>query len=320
MEYAELGHSGIKVSRLCVGCMSFGKVFPDFHQWVLNQEQTDSVVKYALEKGINFFDTANCYSHGTSEEFLGNALKKFTARDKVVIATKVYFNEGKLTRKAILTECDASLKRLGTDYIDLYIIHRFDYGTPVEETMEALDSLVKAGKVRALGASAMYAYQFYTMQVEAEKNGWTQFTSMQNHYNAIYREDEREMIPLCRQMNVALTPYSPLAAGRLSRSEWKTDSARSRTDTTAAEKYDSTEEQDKKIALRIQKTAEKYGTSMTAVALSWLFAKGVTSALIGATKTEHFDGAASSFSLKLTDEDIKNIDELYIPHKIVGAL
>ena len=320
MEYAELGHSGIKVSRLCVGCMSFGKVFPDFHQWVLNQESTDAVVKYALEKGITFFDTANCYSHGTSEEFLGNAIGKYAARKDVVIATKVYFNEGKLSRKAILAECDASLKRLGTDYVDLYVIHRFDYGTPVEETMEALDSLVKAGKVRALGASAMYAYQFHTMQVAAEKNGWTPFTSMQHHYNAIYREDEREMIPLCRQLNVALTPYSPLAAGRLSRTEWKTDSARSRTDTTAAGKYDSTEAQDKLIAERVRDVAEKYGTSMTSVALAWLFAKGVTSALIGATKPEHFDGAAAAFDVALTQDDINYIEELYVPHKIVGAL
>lgn len=199
--------------------MSFGKPSEDFHQWTLNPEETETVVKKALDLGINFFDTANCYSHGTSEEYLGQALKKNISRDKAIIATKVYFNEGHLSKEAINREIDGSLKRLGTDYVDLYIIHRFDYNTPIEETMEALDGLVKAGKVRALGASAMYGYQFHNMQLAAEKNGWTKFVSMQNHYNMLYREDERELIPICRQYNAALTPYSPLAAGRLARPE-----------------------------------------------------------------------------------------------------
>lgn len=208
MEYSRLGNSDIKVSRLCVGCMSFGDPRSNFHAWTLSAEESEKIVKHALDLGINFFDTANTYSAGTSEEYLGRAIKNNVARDKVVIATKVYFNEGKLSKRAILREIDSSLKRLGTDYVDLYIIHRFDYNTPIEETMEALDSLVKAGKVRALGASAMYGYQFHNMQIVAERNGFTPFSSMQNHYNLLYREDERELIQICKQQNVALTPYS----------------------------------------------------------------------------------------------------------------
>ena len=197
MKYVQLGNSEINVSQLCVGCMSFGRPSEDFHQWTLNPQETETIIRKALDLGINFFDTANVYSHGTSEEYLGQALKKNIARDKAVIATKVYFNEGHLSKEAINREIDSSLKRLGTDYVDLYIIHRFDYDTPIEETMEALDGLVKSGKVRALGASAMYGYQFHNMQLAAEKNGWTKFISMQNHYNLLYREDEREMIPVC---------------------------------------------------------------------------------------------------------------------------
>ena len=237
-----------------------------------------------------------------------------------MIATKVYFNEGKLSKSAILREADGSLKRLGTDYIDLYIIHRFDYDTPVEETMEALDSLVKAGKVRALGASAMYGYQFYNMQAAARRNGWTPFTSMQNHYNLLYREDERELIPICRQQNVALTPYSPLAAGRLSRRDWKTDTKRSQTDKTAISKYDSTQEVDYNIVLRVNELAEKYGATMTQISLAWQLAKGVTAPIIGATQAKYFDDAVGTFNLKLTPEDIVYLEELYVPHKIVGAL
>lgn len=198
MEYSKLGNSNLQVPRLCVGCMSFGDPESNFHAWTLSAEESKTLVKRALNLGINFFDTANIYSAGTSEEYLGRAIKNNVARDKVVIATKVYFNEGKLSKTAILREIDGSLKRLGTDYVDLYIIHRFDYDTPIEETMEALDSLVKAGKVRALGASAMYGYQFHNMQIAAERNGWTPFISTQNHYNLLYREDERELIPICR--------------------------------------------------------------------------------------------------------------------------
>ena len=320
MEYVKLGNTDIEVSKLCVGCMSFGVPSEDFHLWTLGYEDSSAMVKKALDLGINFFDTANVYSHGTSEEFLGRAIKEHTTRDKVVIATKVYFNEGKLSKQGIITSVDESLKRLGTDYIDLYIIHRFDYDTPIEETMETLDSLVKTGKVRALGASAMYGYQFHNMQLCADQNGWTKFVSMQNHYNLLYREDEREMIPICRQYGVSLTPYSPLAAGRLSRREWKNDSMRSTTDKTAVSKYDSTEAQDRLITARVSEIAEKHGVSMSQIAVAWLWAKGVTSPLIGATKPKYFDDIANAFNVHLTDEDISYLEELYVPHKIVGAL
>jgi aryl-alcohol dehydrogenase-like predicted oxidoreductase len=300
--------------------MSFGDPASKMHAWTLNPEESEAIIKRALDLGINFFDTANTYSGGTSEEYLGRAIRSNTARDKVVIATKVYFNEGRLSKAAILREIDGSLRRLGMDYVDLYIIHRFDYDTPIEETMEALDSLVKAGKVRALGASAMYGYQFYNMQLAAERNGWTPFVSMQNHYNLLYREDERELIPICKQQNVALTPYSPLAAGRLSRLEWETDTIRSQTDKTAVSKYDSTQQTDYTIVQRVHELAEKYGAAMTQISLAWQFAKGVTAPIVGATKAKYFDDAVGAFDLKLTETDIVCLEEPYIPHKIVGAL
>lgn len=320
MEYTKLGNSDLQVSRFCVGCMSFGDPASNFHAWTLKPEESEAIVKHALGLGINFFDTANVYSTGTSEEYLGRAIRNNVARDKVVLASKVYFNDGHLSKAAILREIDGTLKRLGTDYLDLYIIHRFDYGTPIEETMEALDSLVKAGKVRALGASAMYGYQFYNMQLAAEKNGWTPFVSMQNHYNLLYREDERELIPICTQQNVARTPYSPLAAGRLSRLEWKTDTKRSQTDQTAVSKYDSTQETDYNIVLRVNEIAEKHNATMTQIALAWQFAKSVTAPIIGATKAMYFDDAVGALNIKLTNEDISYLEELYVPHKIVGAL
>lgn len=319
MEYTKLGNSGIEISRLCLGCMSFGDPASKMHAWTLDPDQSEAIIRHALDLGINFFDTANCYSAGTSEEYLGRAIKRNVARDKVVLASKVYFNEGALSAKAIEREIEGTLRRLGTDYIDLYIIHRFDYGTPVEETMEALHKLVKAGKVRALGASAMYGYQFYNMQLAARDNGWTAFSSMQNHYNPLYREDERELIPVCRQMNVALTPYSPLAAGRCARPNWEADTMRSKTDVVAHGKYDSTEEQDKTIAARIKELADKYSATMTQVTLAWHYAKGVASPVIGATKTKYLDDAAGAFNVKLTNEDVAYIDELYVPHKITGA-
>lgn len=320
MEYSKLGNSDLEVSRLCVGCMSFGDAASHMHAWTLNAEESEALIKQALDLGINFFDTANIYSNGTSEEYLGRAIRNHVARDQVVVATKVHFNEGKLSRKAILREIDGSLQRLGTDYVDLYIIHRFDYSTPIEETMEALDSLVKAGKVRALGASAMYGYQFNNMQIAAERNGWTPFVSMQNHYNLLYREDEREMIPICKQQNVSLTPYSPLAAGRLSRLEWTTDTARSKTDTTAISKYDSTQQTDYNIVLRVNELAEKYNATMTQISLAWQFAKGVTSPIIGATKAKYFNDAVGALQIKLEENDISYLEELYVPHKIVGAI
>lgn len=320
MQFTKLGNTDIEVSRLCVGCMSFGDAASEFHAWTLNPAESETLVKRALELGINFFDTANIYSAGTSEEYLGRAIKNNVAREKVVLATKVYFNDGNLSKEAIRREIDLSLKRLGTDYIDLYIIHRFDYNTPIEETMEALDCLIKAGKVRAPGASAMYGYQFHNMQIAAEKNGWTPFASMQNHYNLLYREDERELIPICKQQDVALTPYSPLAAGRLSRSQWTTDTKRSQSDKTAISKYDSTQETDSAIVRRVSELAERYNATMTQIALAWQFAKGVTAPVIGATKAKYFDDAAGSLDIKLTDQDVAYLEELYVPHKIVGAL
>ncbi len=300
--------------------MSFGEHKPNQHAWTLDFGESEALVKRALELGINFFDTANVYAGGTSEEFLGRAIKNNAARDKVILATKVYNNEGYLSKEAIAREIEGSLKRLCTDYVDLYIIHRFDYGTPIEETMEALDKLVKAGKVRALGASAMYGYQFCNMQLAAEKNGFTKFVSMQNHYNLLYREDEHELIPICRQMNVALAPYSPLAAGRLARKEWKTDSLRSRTDKVAVSKYDSTEETDYAIVQRVAETAEKHGATMTQIALAWQYARGVTAPIIGATKAEYFDDAVGSLNINLSKEDIAYLEEPYVPHKLVGLI
>ena len=320
MEYIKLGNSGIEVSRFCVGCMSFGDPASKMHAWTLNPKESETIIKHALDLGINFFDTANTYSAGTSEEYLGRAIRGNVPRDQVVLATKVYFNEGNLSKGAILREIDGSLKRLGTDYVDLYIIHRFDYNTPVEETMEALDSLVKSGKVRALGASAMYGYQFFNMQLAAEKNNWSPFVSMQNHYNLLYREDERELIPVCKQQNVALTPYSPLAAGRLSRMEWKANTKRSETDKMAASKYDGTQETDYAIVQRVNELAEKHNATMTQVALAWQFAKGVASPIIGATKAENFDDAAGALNIRLSGDEITYLEEPYVPHKIVGAI
>ncbi len=320
MEYTKLGNSGIEVSRLCLGCMSFGDPASNMHAWTLDPEKSEAIIRHALDLGINFFDTANCYSAGTSEEYLGRAIRRNIAREKVVLASKVYFNEGHLSRDAINREIDGTLRRLGTDYLDMYIIHRFDAQTPIAETMEALDGLVRAGKVRALGASAMYGYQFYNMQLCARDNGWTPFVSMQNHYNPFYREDERELIPICRQMNVALTPYSPLAAGRAARPDWKADTMRSRTDTTAQGKYDSTEQQDRLIAARIHALAQKHGVTMTQITFAWHFAKGIASPVIGATKAHYLDDAVGAFDVKLTDEEIAAIDECYLPHRIVGAI
>ena len=320
MKYTELGNTGIKVSKICVGGMSFGEPSEDFHLWTLNASETKDMIAHALDLGVNFIDTANQYSHGTSEQYIGQALKELgVPRDNVVIASKVYFNEGKLSRQAILREIDGTLERLGTDYLDLYQIHRFDYDTPIEETMETLDSLVKAGKVRALGASAMYGYQFHNMQICAEKHGWTMFSTMQNHYNLMYREDEREMIPVCRQYGVSLIPYSPLAGGHLSHTGWTTDSKRSQTDRTLRNKYDHALENDMLIIDRVHKVSEKYGVSMSRIALAWLFKKGVASPIVGATKIPHFDDAVRSVDLELDDEDVKYLEELYEPHRIVGA-
>lgn len=319
MKYTKLGNTDIEISKVCVGCMSFGKP-GTMHDWTLNEQESEKVINHALDLGINFFDTANGYSAGTSEEYLGRALKKYIARDKVVLASKVYFNEGRLSREAIMREIDGTLSRLGTDYLDLYIIHRFDYETPIEETMEALHNLVQAGKVRTLGASAMYGYQFHNMQLAAKEHGWTPFTAMENHYNLLYREDERELIPVCRQMNVSLMPYSPLAGGHLTRSTWESDTLRGKTDRIARGKYDRMEAQDIQIVKRVQELAEKYHCKMSQIAIAWQWEKGVASPIIGATKASYLDDAVGAFDVTLTAEDMAYLEELYVPHPIVGAI
>lgn len=319
MEYTKLGSTDISVSKVCVGCMSFGKA-GTMHDWTLDESGTEKVVKHALDLGINFFDTANTYSKGTSEEYLGKALQKNIARDKVVVASKVYFNPGRLSSEAIHREIDGTLKRLGTDYLDLYIIHRFDYETPIEETMEALNDIVKAGKVRALGASAMYAYQFHDMQICARDHGWARFEAMENHYNLLYREDEREMIPLCREMNVSLIPYSPLAAGHLSRSTWEGGTLRAKTDKVAMGKYDKMEEHDIAVVKRVDELSQKHNVKMSQIALAWEWAKGVASPIVGATKSGYLDDAAGALGVKLSSEDISYLEEPYVPHPIVGAI
>lgn len=321
MKYVKLGNTDIEVSQICVGGMSFGKASEDFHLWTLSPEDTKNMISHALDLGVNFIDTANTYSHGTSEEYIGRALKDLgVPRDKVVIASKVYFNEGHLSSEAIHREIDGTLERLGTDYLDLYQIHRFDYDTPIEETMEALDDLVKKGKVRAIGASAMYGYQFHNMQVCAKEHGWTMFSTMQNHYNLLYREDERELIPICHQYNVSLIPYSPLAGGHLSHTGWTTDSKRSQTDKVIRAKYDAYKDNDLEIIGRVDELAKKYNVSMSEIALSWLHKKGVAAPIVGATKIPHFDDAVKSVDFTMSDEDAAYLEELYVPHAVVGAL
>ena len=319
MQYTTLGHSGIKISKLCLGGMSFGEASPDFHQWTIGPEDTRAVIKRALDQGINFIDTANCYSFGTSEEYIGAALRDLgVAREDVVLASKVHFNEGGLSAAAIEREIEGSLKRLGTDYLDLYIIHRFDYDTPIEETMEALDRLVRAGKVRALGASAMYAYQLHNMQVAADANGWTKFTSMQCHYNLLYREDEREMIPVCRQYDMAITPYSPMASGHLTRPTWESSSKRGTTDTTMVNKYDHDRTIDMPVIERVAKVADDHGVPMAQVALAWHWARGVESPIVGCSKPERVDDAVAALDLELSPAEVDFLEELYQPHNLVG--
>ena len=326
MEYARLGNTGMNVSRICLGCMGFGSAEGWVHNtWALDEAGSREIVKKALELGINFFDTANFYAYGVSEEILGRALKDFAKRDEVVIATKVFGkmndkpNGGGLSRKAILSEINNSLKRLGTDYVDLYQIHRWDYETPIEETMEALNDVIRAGKVRYIGASAMFAWQFQKALHVAEKHGWTRFVSMQNHLNLIYREEEREMLPLCRDQKIGVIPYSPLASGRLTR-DWSAEStARSETDSVAKSKYGSTVETDQQVVMRVAEIAEKHGAARTHVALAWLLQKApVTAPIIGATKIRHLEEALDAFSVKLTPEDVAYLEEPYVPHHIVG--
>lgn len=325
MEYARLGTTGMKVSRICLGCMGFGDAEHWVHKWVLDEENSRPIIKKALEMGINFFDTANVYSLGVSEEILGRALKDFARREEVIIATKVFSkmregpNGGGLSRKAIMGEIDASLRRLGTDYVDLYQIHRWDYETPIEETMEALNDVVRAGKALYIGASAMFAWQFQKALHVAEKHGWTRFVSMQNHLNLIYREEEREMMPLCREEKIGVIPYSPLASGRLTR-DWSSDSTlRAQTDQIAIMKYGSTVEADRQVVERVAETAAKHGAPRVHIALAWLLQKQpVTAPIIGATKIAHLEEAVGALSVKLTPEEVAYLEEPYAPHRIVG--
>ena len=325
MNYVKLGNTGMDVSRICLGCMSFGSAEGWSHNsWALNEENSRIIIKRALDLGVNFFDTANIYARGVSEEILGRAMKDFARRDEVVIATKVRgrMHDGPngegLSRKAILSQIDASLKRLGTDYVDLYIIHRWDYNTPIEETMSALHDVVKAGKARYLGASAMFAWQFQKALHVADQHGWTRFVSMQNHYNLIYREEEREMMPLCRAEKIASTPYSPLASGRLAR-DLAEATTRYQTDQVAKSKYDSTAEADNLVIARVAEVAAKHGVPRGHVSLAWLLQKApVVAPVIGATKMAHLESAVESLSVSLTPEEMTFLEEPYVPHGVVG--
>jgi len=325
MEYTKLGNTGMDVSRICLGCMGFGDAEHWVHKWVLNEENSRPIIKKALEMGINFFDTANVYSIGVSEEIVGRALKDFARRDEIVLATKVHGkmhdgpNGSGLSRKAILSEMDQSLKRLGTDYVDLYQIHRWDYQTPIEETMEALHDVVRAGKARYIGASAMWAWQFQKALYVADKHGWTPFVSMQDHLNLIYREEEREMLPLCREEKIGVIPYSPLASGRLTR-DWTAESSmRAQTDQIAKSKYDSTAEADGAVVTRVAELAAKYGVPRAQIALAWLLQKKpVVAPIIGATKIAHLEEAVGALSVQLTQEDVAYLEAPYVPHRIIG--
>lgn len=326
MEYIRLGNSGLKVSRLCLGCMTYGEPSRGNHAWTLPEEESRGYIRTALELGITFFDTANVYSDGSSEEIVGRALRDFAKRDEVVIATKVHGQMRKepngkgLSRKAIMTEIDQSLIRLGTDYVDLYQIHRFDPETPIEETLEALHDLVKVGKVRYLGASSMHAWQFCKMLYVAERHGWTRFVSMQNHYNLLYREEEREMVGLCREEGVGLIPWSPLARGRLTR-PWADEpvTKRGETDVFGKGLYAATRDDDKRVVDRLGEVAEKRGDSRASVALAWLLHQaGVTAPIIGASKQGHLEDAAKALEVKLTPDEIASLGEPYGPHAVAG--
>ena len=323
MKYVKLGNSGLEVSQICLGCMSFGESGMGTHAWTLNEETSRQFMKKSLDAGINFFDTANVYSLGTSEEFVGRALRDYTLRDEVVVATKVHGtmrkgrNAAGLSRKAIMTEVDHSLRRLGMDYIDLYQIHRFDPTTPIEETMEALHDVVKAGKARYIGASSMWAWQFSKAQYIAEQHGWTKFISMQNHYNLLNREEEREMMPLCVDQGVGVIPWSPLARGRLTR-DWDNATSRSETDEFGKGLY---KPEDQVIVERVAEVARELGTPRAQVALAWVLSKPfVTSPIVGATKDAHIDDAIAACELQLSAEHIARLEEPYTPHESVGFL
>ncbi|WP_321872844.1 aldo/keto reductase [Burkholderia ubonensis] len=324
MEYVRLGSTGLQVSRLCLGCMTYGVPERGTHPWTLDEAASRPFIRQALDAGINFFDTANMYSDGTSEEIVGRALRDFAKRDDVVIATKVFHrmrpgpNGAGLSRKAILTEIDHSLKRLGTDYVDLYQIHRWDYHTPIEETLEALHDVVKAGKARYIGASSMHAWQFSKALYTSKLNGWTQFVSMQDHLNLLYREEEREMLPLCADQGIAVLPWSPLARGRLTR-DWDASSERLQSDVYGKTLYEAYADNDRAIVEAVATIARARNVPRAQVALAWLLQKsGVTAPIIGASKAQHLDDAVAALSLELSAEELAALEAPYVPHVVAG--
>jgi len=324
MDYRKLGTTGLDVSPLCLGCMTFGVPDRGNHGWTLDEEASRPILRKAVEAGINFFDTANVYSDGTSEEIVGRALKEFGRREELVIATKVHGrmrpgpNGGGLSRKAIMTEIDASLRRLGTDYVDLYQIHRFDFEVPIEETLEALHDVVKAGKARYIGASSMAAWQFATMLHVADAEGWTRFATMQNYLNLLYREEEREMLPLCAAEGVGVIPWSPLARGRLTR-DWDEATERSRTDEFGKTLYEHTAAADRRVVEAVAAVAAERGVPRAQVALAWVLAKPEVSApIVGASKPAHLDDAIAALELGLSEGEIARLEEAYVPHAVVG--
>ena len=324
MKYTQLGNSELNVSRICLGCMGFGNASTGQHSWTVDEEQTRTIIKRALELGVNFFDTAIAYQNGTSEEYLGRALKDFAKREDMVVATKFLPRSGEeivagVTGQAhIEKQLDLSLKHLGMDYVDLYIYHMWDYQTPIYDILDGLNRMVKAGKVRYIGIANCYAWQLSKANALAEKEGFAKFVSVQNHYNLLFREEEREMAQFCAEDNIAMTPYSALASGRLSRKPGES-SQRLREDSYAKLKYDGMAAEDEKIILRVAELAEKYGVTMTEVSLAWLLTR-VTSPVAGATKLHHVEGAAKAVDLELTAEDLGYLEELYVPHPLVGVM
>lgn len=324
MQYVKLGNSDLNVSRICLGCMGFGNAATGQHSWTLDEEHSREIIKHALDMGINFFDTAIVYQQGSSEKFVGRALKDFAKRNEVFIATKFLprtpeeIEKNISGRQHVTDSLNQSLKNLGVDYVDLYIYHMWDYQTPIFDILAGLNDAVKAGKVRYIGIANCYAYQLAKANALAEKNNFSKFISVQNHYNLIFREEEREMAAFCAEDNIAMTPYSALASGRLSKKPGET-SKRLQEDSYAKFKYDATAEVDSKIIARVIELAEKYGVSMTEISLAWLLTK-VESPVVGATKFHHIDGAVKATDFKLSDEDIKYLEELYVPHNLVGVM
>jgi aryl-alcohol dehydrogenase-like predicted oxidoreductase len=326
MDYVNLGRSGLKVSRICLGCMSYGEPTRGMQGWSLDEAASRPFFRQALEAGINFFDTANAYSGGSSEEVTGRALRDMAKRDEVVIATKAFFpwrnapNAGFLSRKALFQAIDDSLARLGLDYVDLYQIHRFDVSTPVEETMEALHDIVKAGKVRYIGASSMEAWRFAKMQHAAERHGWTRFISMQPQYSLLYREEEREMLPLCVDQGVGVIPWSPLARGKLTR-DWEVETNRSQQDAFARQIYAATEQQDRAVVEAVQRIARDRGIPRAQVALAWMLTKpAITAPIVGATKPQHLADAIAALDVTLSDAEISALEASYVPHAVTGIV